>query len=151
MNISLNRTHLARCFHWMVDLFIVKTGATCVILALIFTLSGGLQTYTQSLVTIVAKAAWLGTAPDGHIRVYSCTNGTPIDRLTIVGNTNPCPESEVTTLSIEESARYSAERLQQVLLSVYFAGLFFAVLWSAPFSTVMAKLKRLLLHRKKEQ
>ncbi|WP_447401318.1 hypothetical protein [Vibrio harveyi] len=51
--------------------------------------------YNQGSVTAVTEAAWLGKAEKGQIRIFECTDGTPIDRATIVGNANPCPNSEV--------------------------------------------------------
>lgn len=146
MNISLNRTDLARYFDWAVNLFIIKTGTTCVILSFIFVFTGGLQAYTQSIVTMVANAAWLGSAPEGHIRIYSCDDGRAIDRLTIVGNTNPCPNSDVSIISIEESASYSTKTFQHVFLIFYFVGLLSTIIWvgltSKSFEAALRKLKR---------
>lgn len=131
MDISLSRTQLVQLLNGFVHFFIVKTGATLLIVGFLFTIGGGLQTYTQGLVTMVAHSAWLGTAPEGHIRVYSCTDGLAIDRLTIVGNTNPCPESEVTMISIEESAKASTQYFQQILLFFYLMSLVLTITWTA--------------------
>ncbi|WP_340700610.1 hypothetical protein [Vibrio harveyi] len=89
--------------------------------------------YNQRLVTAVTQAAWLGKAEKGQIRIFECTDGTPIDRATIVGNANPCPNSQVKAISIADSARQTTQRereqmgllyLSLVIISLLATGLF---------------------------
>ncbi|HDM8072390.1 TPA: hypothetical protein P0E08_005632 [Vibrio harveyi] len=89
--------------------------------------------HNQRIVTAVTQAAWLGNAEKGQIRIFECTDGTPIDRATIVGNANPCPTSEVKTTSIADSARQTTQRereqigllyLSLVIISLLATGLF---------------------------
>ncbi len=130
MNSKINRIQLAHYFHRAVQFFVVKTGATCLVTAFVLTIGGGLQAYTQQKVTMVASAAWLGSAPEGHIRIYACDDGSPIDRLTIVGNTTPCPGSEVSIISIEDSAKASTRYFQRTLLDFYFMCLLLTIGWT---------------------
>ena len=150
MNLFLNRTDLARYFDWAVNLFVVKTGATCLVMAFILTIGGGLQPYTQSMVTMMAHHAWLGTAPEGHIRVYSCIDDRAIDRLTIVGNTNPCPDSQVSIASIEEASSASTQYFQQTLLIFYFMCLLLTTIWVGLTSKALSAYTSALLHRFKQ-
>jgi len=72
---------------------------------------------TESLVKASTENAWLGTAPEGQTRIHRCTDGTPI--LRGERNANPCPDSEVALMDIKESAAYSTQRFQEMLLIFY--------------------------------
>ncbi|WCZ04702.1 hypothetical protein [Vibrio parahaemolyticus] len=73
-----------------------------------------------------------------------------------MGDTNPCPESEVSIVSIEESASASTQYFQQTLLIFYFMCLaltgFWTTLTTKQFDTnasvLFNKVKRSLSSRK---
>ncbi|APP09092.1 hypothetical protein [Vibrio harveyi] len=91
--------------------------------------------YNQGSVTAVTEAAWLGKAEKGQIRIFECTDGTPIDRATIVGNANPCPNSEVKTTSIADSARVTTQREREQIGLLYLSLVIINLFATSLFST----------------
>lgn len=75
--------------------------------------------HNQTLVTAVAKVTWLGKAEEGQIRIYECTDGTPIDRATIIGHANPCTDSEVSVIPIADSAQQTTQRERKQMGLLY--------------------------------
>ena len=90
--------------------------------------------YNQGSVTAVTEAAWLGKAEKGQIRIFECTDGTPIDRASIVGNANPCPNSEVKTTSIADSARVTTQREREQIGLLYLSLVIFSLFLTSLFS-----------------
>ncbi|WP_139686229.1 hypothetical protein [Vibrio tasmaniensis] len=90
--------------------------------------------HNQRIVTAVTQAAWLGKAEKGQIRIFECTDGTPIDRASIVGHANPCPNSEVKTTSIADSARVTTQREREQIGLLYLSLVIFSLFVTSLFS-----------------
>ncbi|MEG3223287.1 hypothetical protein PD716_21970 [Vibrio gigantis] len=90
--------------------------------------------YNQGSVTAVTEAAWLGKAEKGQILIFECTDGTPIDRASIVGHANPCPNSEVKSISIADSARATTQREREQIGLLYLSLVIFSLFVTSLFS-----------------
>lgn len=90
--------------------------------------------HNQRIVTAVTQAAWLGKAEKGQIRIFECTDGTPIDRASIVGHANPCPNSEVKAISIADSALQTTQHEREQIGVLYLSLVIISLLVTSLFS-----------------
>ena len=113
--------------HFLFKLFIVKTAVAALLLTIFDISTGAMRQEAVDLVSSASKVAWLGAAPEGYIRIYTCTDGSPIDRNHVT-NRPLCPASSVEAIPIEEAAEATYERLLISSFTFYLKSLILAAL-----------------------
>lgn len=132
------------------DIFVVRASVGCLFLAIILSLSGGLQYTTEGLLNIMAEKAKLGPAPEGMINSYQCAappTTTEVNALPSV----ICSDFVVKTVSIEQAATASLHTVNFLLTAYYvFGGLLgnlIYMLWD--FGRAMTPKIRFFIHKQK--
>ncbi len=102
------------------DIFVVRASVGCLFLAVILSLSGGLQYTTEGLLNIMAEKARLEPAPEGMINSYQCTDN-PATEVTALPSVI-CSDFVVKTVSIEQAATASLYTVNFLLTAYYVFG-----------------------------
>ena len=124
---TLTHTHFTRCFHHFTqffwDMFVVKAAVGTLLLTALLCLNGTVTRNLEDTISLIAKHAQLGAAPEGMIYVTQCAKSNTRD-LQAISDANLCPTRHVEALSIEDATQNHALPILSLLLALYYlAGL----------------------------